>query len=151
VNAALGQRLPDSLFVEVRRDPVDVAYSIYRARRAEVGDPRSWWSTRVHGWRGLVGRPPVEQIVEQIAIIGEAHEAARELMGVTRWMTIRYADICAAPQASIERVFQHFELDPPVCTEELPDTLHPSVAVRSGIPDMVSVEKLLARRGVRSD
>lgn len=149
VTPALARNLPGSVFVEVRRDPVDVAHSVLRAREEEAGAPRSWWSTRVRDWRGLEARPPAEQIVAQIAAVDAAHEGARREAGEERWMVVRYAQVCADPRGVAGRILERFGLPSVPDAGRLPEGFRPSVAERGSAPELADLERLLAERGVR--
>lgn len=147
VTPALGAHLPGALFLELRRDPADVAHSILRARRVEVGGESAWWSTRVRGWRALQERPPVEQIVEQIARIDAAHDRARAALGATRWRVVSYEELCRDPRGTVGAALAWAGVDGVGELERLPERFEPSRPRPE--PALASLAGLLAERGVR--
>lgn len=147
VTPALGAHLTDSLFLELRRDPADVAHSILRARRVEVGGESAWWSTRVRGWRVLQERPPVEQIVEQIARIDAAHDRARAAVGASRWRVVSYEELCRDPRGTVGAALAWAGVDGGVEPERLPERFEPSRPRPE--PALAGLAGLLVERGVR--
>lgn len=108
LNASLLARVhPRSVFVEVRRDPIDTAWSILRCRRERAGGEGNWWSLRPSNWRDCAAAPtPIEQVAGQIAGIRAdlADERGRVEAAGGRWVTLDYASLCADPGASARRV-----------------------------------------------
>jgi hypothetical protein len=147
VTPALGVHLPDSLFLELRRDPADVAHSILRARRAEAGGESAWWSTRVRGWRALQERLPVEQIVEQMARIDAAHDRARSALGATRWRAVSYEELCRDPRGTVGAALSWAGTLGGAELERLPARFEPSRPRPE--PALAGLAALLAERGVR--
>ena len=108
LNASLLARVHEqSVFVEVRRDPIDTAWSILRCRRERAGGEENWWSLRPSNWRRCAEAPtPIEQVAGQVAGIRAdlAEERARVEAAGGRWVTLDYAALCADPCASARRV-----------------------------------------------
>ncbi len=96
-------RIPEAQVVWSERPALATAASIYRTRRAEVGDTRRWWSVRPAGAQALEARSPEEQIASQIASLLRAREEARSRHS-GRWLELEHARVCAEPVAELERV-----------------------------------------------
>ncbi len=110
LNASLLARVhPRSVFVELRRDPIDTAWSILRCRRERAGGEGRWWSLRPSNWRACAAAPtPIDQVAGQIA--GIRADLARERSAVeasgggAHWVTLDYASLCGDPAAAARLV-----------------------------------------------
>lgn len=102
--AALAARVPETLCIELHRDPLDVAASMVRAREARYGDVAAWWSVRPAGHEAMAALTPLEQVARQLA--GLLRGQARGLATVPedRRLTLDYLDLCADPTAALARI-----------------------------------------------
>lgn len=95
---ALKEAFPEAVFIVVRRDPLEVAQSILRARE-KVGNGREqWWSLPLpYGTPDHL--PWAEQIVQQVEdVYREVDERSRN-MGKDCFFDIDYASMCQDPRA----------------------------------------------------
>ncbi len=60
---------PDAKFVWIKRDPIDVAYSILHARMQFYEDFNHWWSLKPKNWKEISNLPPSGQAVAQVYFI----------------------------------------------------------------------------------
>jgi len=133
---------PGCLFIEVRRNPREVARSIIRAQPEEKSpQPQSdgWWSVRP---LNATGTHPVEQAVRQIE--GVTADIARDTEALIRpcLYTVEYESFCAAPEVEMYKV------------AEFLSTHGVEIAVRSKIPDAFELRPstpLLAKDEERLD
>ena len=96
---ALASAFPRAHFLVVRRDPQDVALSIWRARHKQQSDPQNWWSVRPPEYAALRDRPVAEQVVGQIVGLRDRmqHDLANLAPGRVTWLD--YASFCARPDS----------------------------------------------------
>jgi len=95
---------PDCLILEVQRDPADTVRSIVRARQRNKGPGLNldqWWSVQPSN---AGGGNLVEQACRQVT--GVAADIARDsgAAGHANRFSIDYAELCAAPEATLDRV-----------------------------------------------
>lgn len=99
---ALASAFPHAHFLVVRRDPRDVALSIWRARHKEQTDPHQWWSVRPPEYASLRACPVAEQVVGQI--VGLRDRMQRDLAdlvpGRVTWLD--YDGFCARPDSLLD-------------------------------------------------
>jgi hypothetical protein len=124
------EHFPTSLFVQMRRDPVDTALSILEARRRIYGDVDTWWSTFPPEYAALRDQPFAQQIAGQVLGVERAYERLRSQLPAGRVLVVDYDELCATPSAVLERVRER-------CLEVhgvAPDHLNP-------LPDRFHVER----------
>lgn len=100
----LQELFPDCLILEVQRDPVETVRSIIRARQHNKGPVLNldqWWSVQPSNARD---GDLIEQACQQV--IGVAADIARDsgLSGRENRFAIDYAELCAAPAETLDRV-----------------------------------------------
>jgi hypothetical protein len=100
----LGTALPEAVFVVIRRDLLDNAASILRARRQINGEYETWWSAEPPEIEELRTLPPHEQAVEQVRRIEALAERDRERLGRDRFLDLRYEDVCADSAGALTAV-----------------------------------------------
>lgn len=101
--AALAEALPTALFLEVRRDVLATARSIFRAR-SRPGVPGGWWSVRPSNIADLLDLSLPAQAVGQVLGVQADLAAARDRLGPARWLTLTYEAFCADPTAALRPV-----------------------------------------------
>ena len=92
-------RLPGALVLVTRRDPLDVALSVYRARIARYGDAGVFWSVAPRGHEEMAARPPVESIGAQIAGFLRAMDAALSRVPAERRFELDHAALVSSPSS----------------------------------------------------
>lgn len=105
---ALAAAFPNSKFIFIRRDPLEVALSMLRVRPL-----RPWWSIRPSGYLQQLNAPVAHRIMWQVARTAAGIRAALEGLPGARWRMLAYDELCAAPRESVATIARW--LDPPVC------------------------------------
>ena len=84
------KEIPNILFVDLRRNLIDTAYSTLRVREERLGSIRKWWSLRPKNYPLLRELSPMQQIAGQIMAIRKAIE--RDLANVEeeRKLVVQY-------------------------------------------------------------
>lgn len=100
----LTRALPEAVFVWIRRDTADAAYSILQARRALTGSVESWWSIEPPGIEAIRRLPYAAQAVEQVRGIDRAIADGLTEVPASRQMTVDYEALCADPLAVLAEV-----------------------------------------------
>jgi hypothetical protein len=97
------QEFGNCLFVNIVRDQIDTAVSIYIGRERYRRDLQRWFSIRPRETFGMGDATPVEQIAAQVFFIRTRIEEARA-RGTMALMDAAYADVCSAPHNFVARV-----------------------------------------------
>ena len=92
----LADAFPNSRFIFIVREPLDVALSIRRGRDSSARD--DWWSVRPPNYLAHRDEPETEQIMWQIAETTSILRAQLEALPRERWRIVRYEDLCARPR-----------------------------------------------------
>jgi hypothetical protein len=97
-------RMPELIFVQIRRQPRFVMQSIILARRALHGTDEIWWSHRPREFEWLASFGPAHQVAGQVLYTERA--LARELAGIAadRKLVLDYESLCAEPDALHDRL-----------------------------------------------
>jgi hypothetical protein len=97
------ERIPEARMVWISRPPLEIAASVHRMRRREMGSVDRWWSTRPADVGELSRRSPEEQIAGQVARLLEAGATARE-SHPERWLEVEYRRLCHDSVGQVERI-----------------------------------------------
>ncbi len=103
---ALAEIFPTALFVHCRRNPLDVAQSIYLARTRDfpfaydaVQNPLNWWfAVKPKEYPEIKRKGMIEQVCEQVYYVEQSIDQARAALGDARFFDINYKNLCALPQ-----------------------------------------------------
>ncbi|AFY41474.1 sulfotransferase [Nostoc sp. PCC 7107] len=95
-------QIPNVFFIDLQRNLVDVAESVWRVRKERLGSVDKWWSFRTRNYSLLKELPPEEQIAGQLLAI--RHVITRDLAQVSneRKMVISYEELVQAPEVIID-------------------------------------------------
>lgn len=129
--SVLGE-LPETVFLELRRDPREVAESILRVRRERMDDPSTWWSLRPRAYLRLLEEPPEVQVAGQVLATRQAVEKQLANVAQNRRMTIEHADLTLEPRATMERLARSLEAagNPVRAVQPAPDLVPASPGTR---------------------
>lgn len=94
---ALASAFPNSVFINIHRDPVFNIQSALEARKRQFGDLRSWYSFRIREYPDLVDLPPLTAVSGQIAAIRRSVEIGFEAIPNHRKLDISYEQFCHDP------------------------------------------------------
>ena len=116
------RHIPGSMFVLIRRSPLDEARSIYRARQAYLQSVRDWWSMQPPEFDDLHSLPPEEQIAGQV--FGLRRMYARQLAGNrVRATWLQYERFMEDPGHHLQQIHQEIGRQTGMelgCRESLP-------------------------------
>jgi hypothetical protein len=106
---ALRNIFPQSLFIVCQRDPVDIAQSIFRARKA-TGDVKQWFGAAPKEFNDIKSLEIHEQIVKQVYYINRQIEEDEKNLGLSDDMVyVRYKDFCQDTKAAMEEISDFLE------------------------------------------
>jgi hypothetical protein len=88
----------NALFVYIKRDPLDVACSILKARMQYFNDCGQWWATYPENYERLKALPYQEQIVEQVMSLERLYDKKIGRISPDRALSITYNELCDDPQ-----------------------------------------------------
>jgi len=117
--------LPDALFIEIRRDPIDTGHSILKHRQQQTGSYQNWWSVPVPGMEQLLDKPPEEQVLEQIWRIYSHIKSAKKECRSDYFYTIYYDNLIKDPKNILYKANRFFNRNGIDCEADfryLPET-----------------------------
>ncbi len=102
----LSRAFPGATFLEVRRDPLDSARSMLKARREESGDARmhEWSAVKPRGWARFSGESAEVQCVAQALLVERQIDEDCEGLDPLQRLTVPYEEFCADPARWLEHV-----------------------------------------------
>lgn len=99
----IAKALPTTHFIAMKRDPVFLAQSLYKARLDILGDPQVWYGVEdAEGTRPV--RDPVRDVCEQVRFHERKLTEQQVLIGCERFQIVSYEDFCRDPRALVRRV-----------------------------------------------
>lgn len=101
---AIAAALPEALFVAIHRDLAANARSLLDGRLQVAGSYDTWWSVEPPGIERLLQLPAHEQVVEQVRALDALVAEVEASIGPDRVLHLAYEDLCADPQAELERI-----------------------------------------------
>lgn len=100
--------VPDSLFLHLERDPVEVGLSILETRQKLYGDRSCWWSFRPSGGRiQRRGLEPEEEVAVQIRELQNRFRRGLDAVATDSVLHLRYREVCEDPSTALGRVAEH--------------------------------------------
>jgi len=100
---ALVKIFPTALFIQVERNPLDVAQSLLKAGMYDFPD-REFFSTRPKECEDLSNKSKVEQVCEQVYYIGKNIAFERSVVGEDRFLKVTYKNVCENPLRELNRI-----------------------------------------------
>jgi len=140
------EHFPTSLFVQMRRDPVDTAVSILEARRRIYGNVDTWWSTFPPEYAEIAGEPFAAQIAAQVMGVACAYERLTSQVPAERVLDVDYDELCASPTTVVERVRERCERlfgTAPSLLNALPDRFAVARRAHTGDEDAAVADAVL--------
>ena len=101
---AIAAALPEALFIAIHRDLLANARSLLDGRKHVTGGYDNWWSVEPPGIEHLQQLPAHEQVVEQVRALDALVARVEASIGPERVLHLAYEDLCADPQAQLERI-----------------------------------------------
>jgi hypothetical protein len=99
---ALSQVFPEAFFVEMRRNPVEVAASLLRAREIVQGERRYPWG--LHSDRFTEDPDPAKQVCRQVCSVLDRLDGARASIGERRYLQVDLARFREQPAQVVSAV-----------------------------------------------
>ncbi len=121
---AIRAALPQARFIFIRRDLVDNAVSILRARRNAGVAPNQWWSVQPPNVDSLLELSPNAQVVHQVQSIGAEIDRCRKDSPREHFLEVSYEDFCRDPHRQIDRIAEFIRLQDQTVAQrnELPNS-----------------------------
>lgn len=103
---AIAHYLPESLFIVIHRDEVDIGHSLLEGRDRVFGNYQTWWSMEPPEIELLKRLPAHEQVIEQIRHTYRTIDSDISLANIDskRRMDFTYEDFCDSPASFVEAV-----------------------------------------------
>lgn len=95
---ALSEIFPSALFLQMKRNPLDVAISILHSRRERCENINDWWSVMPKEINQLKHKDVLEQIVGQIFFIEQDIKEDVGIIGHEHLFVVYYEELCDNPQ-----------------------------------------------------
>ena len=96
------------IFVNIKRDILNNAHSLYEARIKYFNDPSRWYSFKPEEYEKLLGLTPVEQVVGQVLYTQRAVELGLSQVPETNKIEITYEEFCNNPYSILEMLKSRF-------------------------------------------
>jgi len=93
----LTKLLPQTVWVYIERDPLDVAISILNARKKFFKDLNLWWSTVPPEYPRLKGLNYIEQIAGQVYYLLKFYNEQLNKINSRHIFKVKYKDLCNDP------------------------------------------------------
>jgi hypothetical protein len=95
---ALVEIFPDALFLQLKRDPIQVAFSILAARKRNCKNVNDWWSVMPKEIHIIKHKGYVEQVCGQVFYIEKDIEEDINFVGGDKRLVLSYEEICLSPK-----------------------------------------------------
>lgn len=99
--------LQNCLFIQIERNPLDIALSILEARKKYYSDVNTWWSIIPQEYPKLKDLPYMEQIAGQVYYLEKYYEEQYKALGTKNIIKIQYESLCTDPENVISRICKH--------------------------------------------
>ena len=101
---AIARSLPESIFVVIYRDEIEIAHSLLAARKKQFGNYDSWFSIEPPNVEQLRALPAHLQALGQVRSIYELIERDIREAGLParQILALHYADLCLSPSKCVE-------------------------------------------------
>lgn len=142
--------LPEVRFVDMVRDPLLVAQSLYRTRIDFYGEPEAWFSVRPSDVDAYRDEPPEVQIAHQIRSVRDAIDAAEEATGSEQWVRVDYEALCAEPRRVGREITEMFGGSEAPDFGDVPEAFEPSTKLTLDETVLERLKDELIRQGVMS-
>lgn len=119
---ALVRIFPRAIFIQMKRDPVDVAQSIYVVR---LNKPKQgYFGPKPKECQSSQKKDLIQQVCEQVYYVEKSLAHARCVVGEERFLSVCYKDICHDPAAELTRIaaFMRTHSSPAKLTRAVPSS-----------------------------
>jgi hypothetical protein len=105
---ALLEIFPEMLVIHLRRNPLDTALSIYKARMDLNGNLRPWLSVKPKEYKTLESLAPEKQIAGQVYYVTRQIVSDIAAMKSSRVMSVTYEWLCENPVSAMKQLNEFF-------------------------------------------
>ncbi len=95
-----------AFFLRIRRNPIDNAESILKARKKMLGSTEQWISLKPKQYETLKQKSIYDQVIGQVLELERAHTQAMRNSPPERCLDLSYEELCNDPTQVLERVCQ---------------------------------------------
>ncbi|MBW1978980.1 MAG: sulfotransferase [Deltaproteobacteria bacterium] len=100
------KQIPNILFIDLQRNPIELARSIWLVRQERLGNVEKWWSLRPRNYSFLKRLTPAQQIAGQILAIRASIANGLSCVEENRKLTVSYENLIRNPEAVIDRTVE---------------------------------------------
>ena len=102
--SALVDIFPNALFLQIKRDPTQVALSILKSRKRNLNDISQWWSVIPREINQLKNKGYLEQIAGQVYYVEKNIDEQARTVGMDKFYTVTYKGLCEDPRAELNGI-----------------------------------------------
>ncbi len=106
------KHIPNSYFIHILRNPIDVAISIENARSIYYDDPKTWWSTIPPNYEELKNLELRDQIISQIKALMELY--SDQITENDRTIAIEYEELASNPTQTLNSLQEKLGISLPI-------------------------------------
>ena len=139
---AIRKVFPNALFIQVMRDPLDMAQSIFKARTTRYP---TWLGARPRECENIDGKSVLQQVCEQVYYVEKNIARERTAVGEQAFLTVHYKDVCQNPQREAERIAAFMDANgaPAKINRRLPESFQLSYGRKVDEVDYREMRRLL--------
>lgn len=104
VSQGVMRHLQMPFLIYIERDPLAVALSILKARRAYYGTPEVWWATYPPTHGAIRGLPFPEQIARQVQDLRASYRRIMDSLDPACLLRVTYTALCQEPARLVEEI-----------------------------------------------
>lgn len=146
----IAELFPNSYFVHVERNMLDVCQSFYN-KRSKINDSSQWWSIRPPHYKDLLSLPLWQQCVEHACSIEDGILTGLKAIDSERIFTLSYYNLCNSPLEMCKEMTERFDF------EKLTDHKHCTIPElfqyrsKQTVPDdiYIQMKQKLLQKGYR--
>jgi hypothetical protein len=129
---ALAKVFPSALFIQIKRNPIDIAQSIYKIRLGKTD--RGYFGARPRECDNGGENNLIQEVCEQVYYIEKSIASEKSAIGESKFMTVSYKDICEKPTAELQRIaeFMNSNGAPARVTQQVPERFKCSTGRKIG-------------------
>lgn len=99
------------IFVNLKRDVIDNAKSLYKARLDYFNDANKWYSFKPPEYSSLLKMTPIEQVVSQVLCNQKAVNEGLKTIPENNKVNVSYEDFCLNPTGFLEELILKINLN----------------------------------------
>jgi hypothetical protein len=104
----LADTFPNSVFINITRNPLHMATSTYLARIERYGNPNVWWSLKPKQYHDLTKLTPLAQVAGQVKYSLDCIQNGFKSIPLERKFNVTYETLCKNPIKVLENIRKRF-------------------------------------------